>query len=212
MATFVVSQEQGLTWDPGIFNSTQKIDFPYFSNSITFTSSSYVQANVIYAIDFNTSAINFTLNAPWSENFEVVSAIDTAITPEEADRRLQETRRRQHKNAIMRKRAVKKGKRLLVSILTELQQHEYAKHGRFTVIGEDGKVFVLRKSGTVHELGVDGHAAYSHCIHLPYSYIDEDTLISLKLLLETNVKEFRRIANTSKLHGYSAPLAMPNAA
>ena len=122
-----------------------------------------------------------------------------AITQEEADRRLRETRERQHRNAIRRKRAVRKGQRLLVSMLSETQKWEYAKQGSFTVFGADGELYVLRKGGTVHQLGKNGTPEWSHCIHLPYSYIDEDTLVSIKLMLETDPLNFHRIANSTRL-------------
>lgn len=121
------------------------------------------------------------------------------ISQEEADRRLRETRRQRHVQAIRRRRAEKKGRKLLLSLLSETQKWEYAKKGQFTVCGADGNWYVLRKGRTVHQIGGDGRATHSHCIHLPYSYIDEDTLISLKLLIETDVQEFLRIANTSVL-------------
>jgi hypothetical protein len=122
-----------------------------------------------------------------------------AISQEEADRRLRETRERQHRNAIRRKRAVRKGQRLLLTVLSETQKWEYAKQGTFTVCGADGEMYVLRKGGTVHQLGKNGVPEWSHCIHLPYSYIDEDTLVSIKLMLETDPLNFHRIANTTKL-------------
>lgn len=131
-----------------------------------------------------------------------------AITQEEADRRLAATRAAQHKNAVLRKRAIKRGRKLLLAVLTEEQQREYARRKAFTVKGADGKMYVIRKGGTTHELDVDGRAIFSHCIHLPYSYIDEDTLVGLKLLLETDPKEFRRIANTSRISVPSIPQVM----
>lgn len=121
------------------------------------------------------------------------------LSPEEADRRLRETRERMHRQAIRRKRAVRKGQRLLVSLLSETQKWEYARKGQFTVCGADGEWYVLRKGGTVHQLGKNGVPEWSHCIHLPYSYIEEDSLIAVKLMLETDPANFHRIANTSKL-------------
>lgn len=121
------------------------------------------------------------------------------ITPEEADRRLQETRRLAAKNQIERQRAVRKGRRLLLHLLDEAQKYDYAKTGKFLVAGSDGKVYQLRKNGTTHELGADGTPLFSHCIHLSHSFIPEDTLIAVKLLLETDPGEFRRIANTTPL-------------
>lgn len=121
------------------------------------------------------------------------------ISQEEADRRLRETRERQHIMAIRRKRAERKGKRLLVGMLSETQKWEYAKTGTFTVCGADGELYVLRKGRTVHQLGKNGQPEWSHCIHLSYSYIDEDSLIALKLLLETDPANFHRVANSTRL-------------
>jgi hypothetical protein len=135
-------------------------------------------------------------------------AVAPPLTQEEADRRLAAAREQQHKNAVQRKRAIKKGRRLLMTVLTDDQKMEYAKTRSFTVNGEDGKRYRVRKSGTTHELNERGEAAYSHCIHLPYSYVDEDTLIALKLMLENDCKEFRRIANTQPLLREPEPLAI----
>lgn len=129
------------------------------------------------------------------------------ISQEEADRRLAETRARQHRNAVLRAQAIKKGRRLLTKLLTEEQLREYAQSKSFTVIGADGKLYRLRKGGTTHELGGDGVAIMSHCIHLDSSYIDEDTLIALKLMLETDVGEFRKIANSTPLEARDLVLA-----
>jgi hypothetical protein len=122
-----------------------------------------------------------------------------ALTQEEADRRLAAARAEQHRNAIRRQRALKRGRKLLLNVLSEFQQAEYARHSYFTVKAVDGKFFRVRKGGTTHELGFDGEPELSHCIHLPYSYIDEDTLVAIKLMLENDIAEFRRIANTSRI-------------
>lgn len=121
------------------------------------------------------------------------------LTQEEADRRLAATRAEAHKSAIRRKKAVKKGRKLLLEVLTEAQQAEYARTKSFTVQGADGKIYKLRKGGTTHQIDESGLAVLSHCIHLPYSYIDEDTLIAVKLMLETDPATFLKIANTSTL-------------
>lgn len=125
------------------------------------------------------------------------------ITQEEADRRLAETRARAHRNKIRRTHAIRKGRKLLLDVLTEQQKWQYARTRCFTVRGSDGRTFVLRKGGTTHELDKNGKPTLSHCIHLPHSYIDEDSLVAVKMMLETDCAEFRRIANTSQLWGAS---------
>lgn len=127
------------------------------------------------------------------------SAAPEPLTQEEADRRLAATRETAHKAAIRRSKAVKKGRKLLLEVLTEAQKQEYARTKSFTVIGANGRAYRLRKGGTTHELDESGLPILSHCIHLPYSYIDEDTLVAVKMLLETDPREFLKIANTSRL-------------
>lgn len=148
-----------------------------------------------------------TNQQPWNEINR--PPIFEDITPEEADRRLQETRARAFKQQIERGKAVKKGRRLLLVTMTELQQRDYAKTGSFMVLAANGKWYRLRKNGTTHELGADGVATHSHCIHLSYSFIPEDTLIAVKMLLETDPAEFHRIANTSPLRDARVPRVDP---
>lgn len=167
-----------------------------------------VASSTITAVNNFTTSLTFvadTVSAATTQMFTYGDAYvaPPGLTQEEADRRLAETRRRMHKDKIQRARALKKGRRLLVSLLDDLQRHDYSKNGAFTVVGSDAKIYRLRKAGTVHELGIDGKPAVSHCIHLPYSYIDEDTLIALKLMIENDVGEFRRIANSSPLTPFS---------
>lgn len=137
----------------------------------------------------------------WNE----INAPLAPITQEEADRRLRETRARAFKQQIERTRAVRKGRRLLLVTMTEMQQRDYAKTGTFMVLAANGKWYRLRKNGTTHELGADGVATHSHCIHLSHSFISEDTLIAVKMLLETDPAEFHRIANTTPLSTARAP-------
>lgn len=196
----------GSSWDTGTTpyatSYTTNVIWPYAAN----TTGSSIQ--YVYRLDNGTDWISntspatvITINS-WQvyeqDTYQQV-APPPPITQEEADRRLRETRERQHRNAIRRKRAVRKGQRLLLSLLSEVQKWEYAKEGRFTVCGADGELYVLRKGGTVHQLGKNGVPEWSHCIHLPYSYIDEDTLVSIKLMLETDPLNFHRIANTTRL-------------
>lgn len=131
------------------------------------------------------------------------------LTQEEADRRLAVTRAAAHKSAIRRKKAIKKGRKLLLEVLTEAQQEEYARTKSFTVCGANGKTYKLRKGGTTHQIDESGLAILSHCIHLPYSYIDEDTLVAVKLLLETDSARFLKIANTSRLAASPLGISVP---
>lgn len=144
-------------------------------------------------------------SSDWAANTTWHYAVGTdlipplSLSPEEADRRLAATREIAHKSAIRRQKAVKKGRKLLLEVLSEAQKQEYARTKSFTVVGANGKTYKLRKGRTTHEVDESGLAILSHCIHLPHSYIDEDTLVAVKMLLETDPKQFLEIANTSRL-------------
>lgn len=162
-----------------------------------FASTTYhYQGNALWdwATTINEHIVSYGSATAW-QPFEPVEP----LTQEEADRRLAATRHAAHKSAIRRRKAIKKGRKLLLEVLTEAQQQEYARTKAFTVTGADGKIYKLRKGGTTHQIDESGLAILSHCIHLPYSYIDEDTLVAVKMLLENDPKEFLKIANTSRL-------------
>lgn len=95
--------------------------------------------------------------------------------------------------------AHKRARRLLLNLLSEEQQHEYAQNKTFTVVAKNGKVFRLRKGKTAELLGSDGAAIAAYCIHLPHGYEPEDTLIALLLSLQTDPAEFERVANVTHL-------------
>lgn len=103
--------------------------------------------------------------------------------------------RQREKRDALRRKASKRGRKLLMSLLTEIQLRDYGRTRTFVVAADDGRLFRLRYRKTVEELGFDGKADASHCIHMPSEYCPEDTLIAQKLLLETDVAEFERIAN-----------------
>jgi len=187
---------------------------PTFTNH---TGNSWPQVTQGAAIDWlATNTLNTTMwpaydagTTPIGAWSTTASSIQEPLTQEEADRRLAATRAAAHKSAIRRKKAVKKGRRLLLEVLTEAQQEEYARTKSFTVCGADGKVYKLRKGGTTHQIDEGGLAILSHCIHLPYSYIDEDTLVAVKLILETDPDTFLKIANTSRLAASPIGIAVP---
>lgn len=104
-------------------------------------------------------------------------------------------RREQERARLRQARASKRGRKLLLSLLTEEQQRQYAATQCFTVLGENGLLYRLRKRRTAELVGPDGGSVANYCIHLSGSFCAEDNLIALKFLLETDVPEFERIAN-----------------
>lgn len=110
-----------------------------------------------------------------------------------------EVRRRALRYQARRDKAVKRGRKLLLSLLTDGQVLEYARTQSFTVQGDSGRVYKLRKGRTVHELAPDGVAVASLCIHLEYGYNDEDNLITLLFMVQHEEEVFRRVANITVL-------------
>jgi len=143
-----------------------------------------------------TGATSASLVVNWAMDGEAI-----VLTPEQADQRLQETRRRDLSRQHRRRRAHQRARRLILNVLTPAQLREYAATRAFTVIGADERIYKIRKGGTTHEMDpATGRATHTHCIHLPSSYVEEDTMVAVKMMLETDPAEFRRIANTSVLH------------
>lgn len=117
------------------------------------------------------------------------------MTAEEIAQRVRETARQNRERA----RAVKRGRKLLLRLLTDAQQIEYARTKSITVVAADGRVFRLRKSRTAELLGPDGMPVAAYCVHPSGGFIAEDTLIAQKLMLETDPASFERIANVTRL-------------
>jgi hypothetical protein len=100
--------------------------------------------------------------------------------------------------------AQQKAERILLQHLTPEQRDEYQRLQRFSVIGPDGHIYRINRgrSGNVQlieetEEGVIGVEQF--CIH-PIEYVpDEDNMLAQKLLIESDLASFRRIANISHL-------------
>lgn len=95
--------------------------------------------------------------------------------------------------------AGKRARRLLLRLLSEAQQREYADSKTFTVHAANGKVFRLRKGRTAELLGSDGQPVAAYCVHLAGGFPAEDNLAALLLTLQTDPAEFERIANVTPL-------------
>lgn len=84
---------------------------------------------------------------------------------------------------------------MLLGLMTDEQQREYAKTKKITIPLEDGRVFRLRKGATAERVDQHGQVEASYCIHLPHGFIPEDTLVAQMLMLQNAPEEFERIAN-----------------
>jgi hypothetical protein len=101
--------------------------------------------------------------------------------------------------------ASERADRLLQEILDDEQKAEWQRSRRFTVRVGDGKkgfrTFRVShgKVGNITEVNEHGRPLAKYCVHLYGPEPPEDTLVAQKLLLETDIKEFERLANRSPL-------------
>lgn len=109
----------------------------------------------------------------------------------------------QMRSRIKRRAADRVALDLLMSLLTPEQRDEYERLKRFHVVGNDGKVYRLRR-GWAGNLDVVENAQSEDvierwCVHPRSSVPAEDNLLAQKLMLETDAGELRRIANVTPI-------------
>ena len=99
-----------------------------------------------------------------------------------------------------RKEAEKRAKELLVAHLDDEQREELENHYRFHLVGADGQRYRLHFSthGNVRRLNEEGKEVESLCIQPP-GVPTGDAVLAQKLMLETDVQGFRRIANSRRI-------------
>lgn len=125
---------------------------------------------------------------------------------QEEARHRREREERKEQQRLARGRA----KNLLLSMLSPRQKEELLekKHFHLTVLDRKGGERRYRidegRAGNVKLLGADGVVERSYCIHGPWELPYEDHMLSQKLLLETNEKEFLKIANETILRRQAA--------
>ncbi len=86
---------------------------------------------------------------------------------------------------------------LLLGCLDDNQTEEYNTLKTFHVVGASGRRYRIGygHAGNVAELDNEGKAIVKFCIHASIHMPVPDTMLTQKLLLETNEEEFRKIAN-----------------
>lgn len=99
--------------------------------------------------------------------------------------------------------ADRRAEKILREHLDTNQRKEYKANAAFHVVTADGKRYRLKKgwAGNVEEIDAAGKAIARYCIHPRESVPHDDNLLAQKLLLETDEREFRRIANRTVLAG-----------
>lgn len=162
-----------------------------------------------------------TINRAWptwvEAHEETVAEREARRAREAAQRaaeaeRIRESIERAAEEKKKRDAAEKVAAELLREHLSDDQREEFDKHGRFTVgiVGGDGqsrRYQICRGlSGNVKELAADGRAIASFCIHPDVAAFPfHDNMLAQKLMLETDEKAFRRIANRTELRSFERP-------
>lgn len=100
-----------------------------------------------------------------------------------------------------RKAASERAERLLAAQLTDEQKASYLKDRTFIVTAADGTKFRIKlgRAGNVEELNDAGKPIARLCIHPTEFVPDGDTVLAQKLMLETDPKAFRKIANRTEI-------------
>lgn len=101
-----------------------------------------------------------------------------------------------------REKAKARAKELLVKHLTPNQRGEYEQHGCFHVVTRKKHRYLIKQGriSNVIRLNKRGKPVRAFCIHPKIFVPDEDTMLTQKLMLETDEDEFLRIANHRKVH------------
>lgn len=116
--------------------------------------------------------------------------------------RVPETKRavlQQRRESVRRSSAEVKAEELLRSCLSRSQDEELTKNGWFDVPVKDRTYRIKRGiAGNIFLLGDDGREVERFCIH-PSGVPAGDAMLAQKLLLETDERKFRQVANITTL-------------
>lgn len=121
-----------------------------------------------------------------------------------------EWRRQSEEAAQLRQVAEERARQLLLEVLDDEQAAELAKDNRFHVKVRDPRDRRFRTfrigchgtAGNITELDEHGKGRYKYCIHLTGWEPREDSWVAQKLMLETDLEAFERIANRSLAGAY----------
>jgi hypothetical protein len=119
--------------------------------------------------------------------------------------------RKERRRRIRSDLAVIRAQRLLHSVLSDEQLTEFERTKAFTLTVIDSRTGAERrfrinqgKAGNVTEIDEKGQPLAKYCVHLYGREPMEDTLVAQKLLLETDVEEFERLANVTRIRPRTA--------
>jgi hypothetical protein len=126
-------------------------------------------------------------------------------TPEqESARKVREAEYQKNQAARLKREreALERAESSLLSLLSPDQRESYAKDKKFHVITAEGKRYEIdcrKRMHNVFELNERGQRVLELCIYQTGNTPLPDNIAAQKLLLESDEKEFRRIANHTRL-------------
>lgn len=192
--TNIAAANSANLWHQSFQNFTTSIE--YFSTALTATQAAMEQYRGGWLTANEARQLIGFPNYTTGANAVYQMSVDAPpLTDAELARRALQARRTARRKQMAHKRA----RQLLLNLLTDEQQREYASSKAFTVHARNGKVFRLRKGKTHELLGSDGVPVAAYCVHLAYGYAEEDTLAALLLTLQNDPAEFERVANVTQL-------------
>lgn len=174
--------------------ATATANFTMTSPTITVTSGSTVITQ--YNRGFEGFYNNY-YNAP--------SYAPRPLTPAQLRDRERERQREREAWAARRREegeAATRAHALLMEMLTPEQQASWGLTHEIAVEGEHSKQqyrLTTRRAGGVYRMNASGRRDMSYCIHHANEIPIEDQVLAQKLLLETDEREFLRIANATRI-------------
>jgi hypothetical protein len=144
---------------------------------------------------YTTPGFNIQTTAIYADSVPPYALAQDQPTPPPSPASVQDTRRR-----------MAAARELLLSHLDEEQTEEWQRCRRFHVQTANGERTYRIREGITGNIRLirEGQEVEEYCIH-PSGYPIEDTLLTQKLLLETDEEEFLRIANRTVLVREAAP-------
>lgn len=129
------------------------------------------------------------LERRYAERQAVVAAEHAA----QEERRAAEQAAREREEA----EALGRAQALLMSVLSKRQRREFRANREFTMVGSDGKRYLIRYGfqHNVFELDDEGNRVTELCGHVAGPLPMEDHMAAQKLALERDAVSYRRVAN-----------------
>jgi hypothetical protein len=203
MANYIYEPSTWYTWtNTATTTNTVQLWNNWVSSGTTTASVAYTNTWSYWLEGYATSGVTRP-----DSNFYVAPQ----LTPDQLAEQQRQREERELAAAVERGRraeAAMKARALLLEELDAEQAAEFAAKNHFHVRVRTGRgprsrerLFRIRGNhyaGNVEELNDEGQRIASYCIHMRSDIPTEDHLVAQKLLLESDVESFERIANISR--------------